>query len=65
MIDVQACVPQDMALQSFPLLSGQVHNVPERLKAKVLQILFDLLLMHSNVFFRRSQETVSKALPVT
>lgn len=50
---------QDMALQSFALFCSQAQNVPESLKPQVLQIIFDILLMHSDVFFRRSLETVS------
>ncbi|KAI0092243.1 nuclear condensing complex subunit [Irpex rosettiformis] len=55
-------IAKDMALQSFPLFCSQVQRVPERLKPKVLQIVLDILLMHSDVFFHRSQETTDQIL---
>lgn len=49
---------QNMALNSFQLFIGQVQNSPEDLKSKVLQVIFDLLLMYDREFFGRSENSV-------
>jgi len=48
-----------MALSSFQLFLGQVQSSPDELKLKVLQIIFDLLIMYEREFFGRSEEIVS------
>ncbi|KAI0764062.1 nuclear condensing complex subunit [Irpex lacteus] len=55
-------IARDMALQSFGLFCSQVQHVPGSLKPKILQIVLDLLLMHSGVFFQRSKETTDQIL---
>ena len=47
-----------MALSSFQLFLNQVQNAPEELKVRVLQVIFDLLIMYDQEFFGRSAEIV-------
>lgn len=48
-----------MATNSFQLFLNQVQTAPEELKLKVLQIVFDLLIMYDREFLGRSEEIVS------
>ena len=47
-----------MALSSFQLFLNQVQSAPEELKVRVLQVIFDLLIMYDQEFFGRSEEIV-------
>ena len=49
-----------MALGSFQLFLGQVQNAPGELKIRVLQVIFDLLIMYDEEFFSRSDDIVSR-----
>lgn len=49
-----------MALGSFQLFLGQVQNAPEEVKLRVLQVIFDLLIMYDEEFFSRSDDIVSQ-----
>jgi condensin complex subunit 3 len=48
-----------MALSSFQLFISQVQSAPEELKARVLQVIFDLLFVYNQEFFGRSEDIVS------
>ncbi len=48
-----------MALSSFQLFLSQIQNAPEELRLKVLQVVFDLLVMYEYEFLSRSEEVVS------
>ena len=39
-----------MALSSFQLFLGQVASAPEALKLRVIQIIFDILMVHESAF---------------
>lgn len=41
---------QRMALSSFQLFLSQVQSAPEVLKVRVLQIIFDILMVHEGAF---------------
>lgn len=41
---------QRMALSSFQLFIGQVATAPELIKVRVLQIMFDILMVHEGAF---------------
>ncbi|KAG1728449.1 nuclear condensing complex subunit [Suillus lakei] len=43
-------IARRMALNSFQLFLGQVQTAPEVLKIRVLQIVFDILMVHENDF---------------
>ncbi|KAG6899482.1 hypothetical protein C0993_009846 [Termitomyces sp. T159_Od127] len=49
-----------MALGSFQLFFGQVQNAPEEVKLRVLQVIFDLLIMYDEEFFSRSDDVAQK-----
>lgn len=49
---------QKMALSSFQLFLNQVQSVPEDMKMRVLQVVFDLLIMYPQDFFGRSEDIV-------
>jgi hypothetical protein len=49
---------QNMALSSFQLFISQVQSSPAELKLKVLQVIFDLLVMYEQEFFGRSADVV-------
>lgn len=42
-----------MALNSFQLFLSQVQSAPEVLKMRVLQIVFDILMVHEGEFLGR------------
>lgn len=42
-----------MALNSFQLFLSQIQSAPEVLKLRVLQIVFDILMVHENDFLGR------------
>jgi condensin complex subunit 3 len=48
-----------MALSSFQLFLSQVQTAPDELKLKVLQVVFDMLMVYDQEFFGRSDEIVS------
>ena len=39
-----------MALNSFQLFLGQIQSAPEQLKIRVLQIAFDIMMVHEHEF---------------
>lgn len=51
-----------MALSSFQLFLSQVQTAPEDLKLRVLQVIFDLLIMYDQEFFARSEDIVRRYL---
>ncbi|KAG6841281.1 hypothetical protein C0991_000259 [Blastosporella zonata] len=51
---------KNMALSSFQLFLGQVQAAPEELKIRVLQVIFDLLIMYDHEFFSRSDDIAKK-----
>lgn len=48
-----------MALSSFQLFLNQIQPAPDMLKLKVLQAVFDLLIVYDQEFLGRSEEIVS------
>ncbi|KAG6889138.1 hypothetical protein C0995_003498 [Termitomyces sp. Mi166 len=53
-------IAKNMALSSFQLFLGQVQNAPEELKIRVLQVIFDVLIMYDQEFFSRSDDIAQK-----
>ena len=48
-----------MALNSFQLFIGQLQSAPEELRLKVLQIVFDIIIMYEFEILGRSEDVVS------
>lgn len=48
-----------MALNSFQLFLGQIQSAPEVLKMRVLQIVFDILMVHEGEFLGKDSAGVS------
>ena len=44
-------IARRMALNSFQLFLGQIQTAPELLKLRVLQVVFDILMVHDRDFF--------------
>ncbi|KAF8830541.1 hypothetical protein HHX47_DHR2000911 [Lentinula edodes] len=55
-------IARNMATNSFQLFLNQVQTAPEDLKLKVLQIVFDLLVVYDRDFLGRSEEIVLLSL---
>ncbi|KAF8069093.1 nuclear condensing complex subunit [Lyophyllum atratum] len=55
-------IAKNMALSSFQLFLGQVQSAPEELKLRVLQVIFDLLIMYDQEFFVRSDDIAQKII---
>ena len=53
-----------MAVNSFQLFLSQVQSSPELLKTRVLQIVFDMLMVHEGDFMGRGGPGVRLALLV-
>lgn len=53
---------QNVAMQSFQLFLNQVQDAPEDLKAQILKVVFDILLLYDNELLRHSEDTVSALL---
>lgn len=47
-----------MAMSSFQLFLNQVQTAPEDLKLKVLQVIFDMLMIYEDELLRRNQDIV-------
>jgi len=50
-----------MALNSFQLFLGQIQTAPEVLKIRVLQIVFDILMVHESDFMNKERGAVSNS----
>ncbi|KAG2363036.1 nuclear condensing complex subunit [Suillus spraguei] len=50
-------IARRMALNSFQLFLGQIQTAPEVLKIRVLQIVFDILMVHENDFLTKEGES--------
>jgi hypothetical protein len=48
-----------MALNSFQLFISQIQSAPEVLKVRVLQIVFDILMVHEGDFLGKAAPQVS------
>ncbi|KAL0960210.1 hypothetical protein HGRIS_011843 [Hohenbuehelia grisea] len=55
-------IAKNMALSSFQLFLNQVQSAPDNLKLKVLQLVFDLLIMYEHEFFRRSPDVAERII---
>ncbi|KAF5379027.1 hypothetical protein D9615_006072 [Tricholomella constricta] len=55
-------IAKNMALSSFQLFLGQVQSAPENIKLRVLQVIFDLLIMYEQEFFARSEDIAQKII---
>ncbi|KAF8635423.1 hypothetical protein AX15_000413 [Amanita polypyramis BW_CC] len=53
-------IAKNMALSSFQLFLNQVQSVPEDMKMRVLQVIFDLLIMYPQEFFGRSEDIAKR-----
>jgi condensin complex subunit 3 len=51
-----------MALASFQLFLAQVHSAPEILKLRVLQVVFDILMVHESEFLGKGGDHVRDLL---
>jgi condensin complex subunit 3 len=51
-------VLQRMALNSFQLFLNQIQTSPEILKLRVLQVVFDMLMVHEPDFLAKGSENV-------
>ncbi|KAG1834854.1 nuclear condensing complex subunit [Suillus variegatus] len=50
-------IARRMALNSFQLFLGQIQTAPEVLRIRVLQIVFDILMVHENDFLKKEGST--------
>ncbi|KAI0040302.1 ARM repeat-containing protein [Auriscalpium vulgare] len=57
-------IARRMAVGSFPLFAGQIQAAPEQLKVRVLQVVFDVLMVHEAVFRDKSNNIVDLLLKV-
>jgi condensin complex subunit 3 len=48
--------PQSIAVKSLQLFLGQIQNAPEQLKFKLLQIVFDLMVMYDQQLWGRAED---------
>lgn len=48
-----------MAMSSFQLFLNQLQSAPEALKIRVVQIVFDILMVYDSDLLRRSTDVVS------
>ncbi|KAK0494637.1 nuclear condensing complex subunit [Armillaria luteobubalina] len=55
-------IAKNMALRSFQLFLSQIQNAPEELRLKVLQVVFDLLVMYEYEFLSRSGEVAEQII---
>ncbi|KIM86130.1 hypothetical protein PILCRDRAFT_816668 [Piloderma croceum F 1598] len=55
-------VAKNMALSSFQLFLSQVQTAPDELKLKVLQVIFDMLMVYDQEFFGRSDEIAERII---
>ncbi|GBE88890.1 hypothetical protein SCP_1402980 [Sparassis crispa] len=53
-------IAKNMAMSSFQLFLNQVQSAPEELKVKVLQVIFDVLMVYEEEFLRRSGDVAEK-----
>ena len=53
-------IARRMALNSFQLFLGQVQSAPEVLKIRVLQVIFDVLMVHDRDFFAPGSPNVRR-----
>ncbi|KAM6503310.1 Nuclear condensing complex subunit [Amanita muscaria] len=53
-------IAKNMALSSFQLFLNQVQTVPEDMKMRVIQVIFDLLTMYPQEFFNRSEDIAKR-----
>lgn len=51
-----------MAASSFQLFVAQIQSGPEAVKTRVLQIIFDVLMVHENEFLGQEGENVNPIL---
>ena len=51
-----------MAINSFQLFVNQLQSAPEVLKMRVLQIVFDILMVHDSAFLSQGNTSVRIAL---
>lgn len=49
-----------MAMSSFQLFLKQVQSAPEELKLKVLQVIFDILMVYEEELLNRNKDVVRR-----
>lgn len=52
-----------MAISSFGLFLSQVQAAPEVLKIRVLQVLFDILMVHGKEFLSGAHANIPASIP--
>ena len=57
--DFQPLYQQRMATNSFKIFLAQVKSSPEQLKIRILQVVFDIIMVHEDKIFKDSGVTVS------
>ncbi|KAF9043571.1 hypothetical protein BDZ89DRAFT_236873 [Hymenopellis radicata] len=55
-------IAKNMALNSFQLFLGQIHSAPGELQIKVLEIVFDILIMYEYDFLGRSEDVAQQII---
>ncbi|TFY58884.1 hypothetical protein EVJ58_g6127 [Rhodofomes roseus] len=53
-------IAKSMAMNSFQLFLNQVQSAPDDLKTKVLQVIFDILMVYDEELLLRSEDIASK-----
>jgi condensin complex subunit 3 len=54
-----------MALNSFQLFLSQLQTAPEQLKMPVLQVVFDILMVHGSEFLNGEDAPIPVCAPLT
>lgn len=57
--DLDLFLPQRMAMRSMELFISQMDSAPEALKISIIQVVFDMLMVHENDFLQEGSENVS------
>ncbi|TCD66080.1 hypothetical protein EIP91_001838 [Steccherinum ochraceum] len=55
-------IAKNMAMSSFQLFLNQVQSAPEELKLKVLQVIFDILMVYEEELLRRNKDIADRII---
>ncbi|KAI0073119.1 hypothetical protein K474DRAFT_1603932 [Panus rudis PR-1116 ss-1] len=55
-------IAKNMAMSSFQLFLNQVQSAPEALKLKVLQVIFDILMVYDDELLKRSKDVAERII---
>ncbi|EIN08176.1 hypothetical protein PUNSTDRAFT_143847 [Punctularia strigosozonata HHB-11173 SS5] len=56
-------IARRMALNSFQLFLGQIHAAPEPLRMRVIQVVFDIMMVHEGDFLGRGSQNAERIVP--